>query len=132
MSDVPELVDAMLDELTPEYGRKQLTHEAWIALQRYSWPGNVRELRHAVARAVTLGGDTLGPHDFFPEGLGLRRLAELAGDIDESDPLLAPYEAMMRARWSRRSRSTDRSARRRRRSACRSRRSPTARGSTGS
>ena len=31
------------------------------------WPGNVRELRHAVARAVALGGEELGPGDFFPE-----------------------------------------------------------------
>src|SRR6185312_10581518 len=59
MSDVPELVDALLDELTPDYGRKQLSHAAWISLQKYGWPGNVRELRHAVARAVTLGGDML-------------------------------------------------------------------------
>ena len=94
LSDVPELVDALLDELTPDYGRKQLTHEAWIALQRYSWPGNVRELRHAVARAVTLGGDTLEAHDFFTDGMGPRRRADL--DLDEADPLLAPYESMMR------------------------------------
>jgi len=95
LSDVPELVDALLDELTPDYGRKQLTHEAWIALQRHSWPGNVRELRHAVARAVTLGGDTLEAHDFFTGGMGPNRRTELA-ELDDADPLLAPYESMMR------------------------------------
>lgn len=30
-------------------------------LERYSWPGNVRELRHAIARCLALGNESLAP-----------------------------------------------------------------------
>ena len=66
MSDLGELVEGMLLELAPENGHKRITSEGWEALSSYHWPGNVRELRGAVARAVALGGDELGPLDFFP------------------------------------------------------------------
>ncbi|MBS2012046.1 MAG: sigma-54-dependent Fis family transcriptional regulator [Deltaproteobacteria bacterium] len=37
-----------------------LSHEAMLALQRYSWPGNVRELEHAMEHAVVLtAGETV-------------------------------------------------------------------------
>ena len=67
MADIEELVGWMLEEHAPEYGRKRVTDAGWASLASYGWPGNVRELRHAVARAVALGGDELGPPDFFPE-----------------------------------------------------------------
>ncbi|MDB4952465.1 MAG: Sigma 54 interacting domain protein [Myxococcales bacterium] len=95
MTDVTELVQSMLDELEVEHGRRTVTDEAWRALTTYSWPGNVRELRHAVARAVALGGDELATLDFFPDhGFGRQRThgtpaPELAS--------LAPYEAMIRS-----------------------------------
>jgi DNA-binding NtrC family response regulator len=98
MSDLVELVEAMLEELAPDFGVKRMSEDGWNALASYSWPGNVRELRHAVARAVALGGDELGPADFFPD---LRRgmshssvampltLAAAKGD-------LVPYQAMIK------------------------------------
>jgi transcriptional regulator with PAS, ATPase and Fis domain len=90
MGDVHELVESMLEELAPESGRKRVNDEAWHALASYHWPGNVRELRHAVCRAVALGGEELGPFDFFPE---LRLGRRLPGTPAEA---LVPYEAMMR------------------------------------
>jgi transcriptional regulator of acetoin/glycerol metabolism len=51
----------------------------------------VRELRHAVCRAVALGGEELTPLDFFPELRFGRRGAGVA-----SAEALVPYEAMMR------------------------------------
>jgi transcriptional regulator with PAS, ATPase and Fis domain len=93
MGDVVELVTAMLDELAPELGSKQISEEGWQALQGYTWPGNVRELRHAVARAVTLGGAVLEPRDFFPNHqLRTMRLPT----TPETDPSLVPYQAMLR------------------------------------
>jgi transcriptional regulator with PAS, ATPase and Fis domain len=94
MTDLVELVEAMLGELEPEYGKKQVTEDAWQALASYGWPGNVRELRHAVARAVALGSSDLGPRDFFPNaGLGRHRTiqttpVELAA--------IAPYQLVLR------------------------------------
>ncbi len=93
LTDVVELVQGVLDELAPEFGEKLVTADGWQALTTYAWPGNVRELRHAVARAVTLGGRELGARDFFPSyqlrGLRLQTEAEV-------DPALVPYQAMMR------------------------------------
>jgi DNA-binding NtrC family response regulator len=66
MSDLGELVEGMLDDLAPEHGRKTVTADGWHALASYGWPGNIRELSKAAQRAVTLGGDELGPLDFFP------------------------------------------------------------------
>jgi DNA-binding NtrC family response regulator len=89
--DLVELVDAVLEELEPEHGRKTVSVDAWKALSEYLWPGNVRELRHAVARAVALGPAELGPHDFFPDvQFGGRRPRNAA------DGPLVPYQAMMR------------------------------------
>ncbi len=95
MGDLVELVDSMLDELAPEHGRKELADASWIALGEYAWPGNVRELRHAIARAVALGGSVLEPVDFFPE-LRLGRRRGLLGSTIPTDDPLVPYEAMLR------------------------------------
>jgi two-component system response regulator HydG len=90
LGDVGELVQAVLEELEPEHGRKQILPEAWQALTTYTWPGNVRELRHAVSRAVTLGGAELGARDFFPSHRVGSPLSEEDGDV------LVPYQAMLR------------------------------------
>jgi DNA-binding NtrC family response regulator len=67
MSDLGELVDGMLADLAPEFGKKVVAAESWQALASYGWPGNIRELFKAVQRAVALGGIELGPLDFFPD-----------------------------------------------------------------
>jgi two-component system nitrogen regulation response regulator NtrX len=54
--DIPLLADSFLREFTTAYGRKpkELTPEAYAALQSYQWPGNVRELRNLIERIVIL------------------------------------------------------------------------------
>jgi transcriptional regulator with PAS, ATPase and Fis domain len=94
MGDVVELVEHMLEGFEPEHGTKRVSEAAWKALITYNWPGNVRELRHAVARAVALGGDELQTADFFPElRLGNGRRTPLIGIEDD---VLQPYHSMMK------------------------------------
>ncbi|HEY0476020.1 MAG TPA: sigma 54-interacting transcriptional regulator [Kofleriaceae bacterium] len=98
MGDLSELVNGMLAELAPEHGPKTLSDAAWKALADNRWPGNVRELRHAVVRAVALGGDELEPEHFFPElRLGWSRALEGG---PEGEPLV-PYERVLRGAMER-------------------------------
>jgi len=98
MTDLSELVQGMLAELASEHGSKQVSDAAWKALADNRWPGNVRELRHAVVRAVALGGDVLEPEHFFPE----LRLAwsRILDEIPGSEPLV-PYERVLRGAMER-------------------------------
>jgi len=98
MTDLAELVDGMLAELEPEHGRKVVSEAAWRALAANRWPGNVRELRHAVVRAVALGGDVLEPQHFFPE----QRVAwpRVLEDAPSNEPLV-PYERVLRGAMER-------------------------------
>jgi transcriptional regulator with PAS, ATPase and Fis domain len=97
LGDVRVLVDTMLEELEVEYGHKHVTEEAWEALLAYGWPGNVRELRHAVARAVALGGDELAPHDFFPDfGAERRRDPQMTPPMPTDVEDVIKYEALLR------------------------------------
>ena len=73
MTDLGELVEGMLGDYTQEHGPKTVSSEGWNALASYHWPGNVRELRAAIARACMLGGQELGPLDFFPDVINGRR-----------------------------------------------------------
>jgi two-component system nitrogen regulation response regulator NtrX len=54
--DIALLADHFLKEFTTAYGRKpkELTPEAYRALQEYPWPGNVRELRNLMERIVIM------------------------------------------------------------------------------
>lgn len=63
--DIMVLVDYYLSQLRGEFGERSVSAAARDELLRYTWPGNVRELRHAVTRAINLGGDILLPSDFF-------------------------------------------------------------------
>ena len=96
MGDLPELVQSMLTELAPEHGEKTVSDDAWKALAENPWPGNVRELRHAVVRAVALGGDELEPEHFFPE---LRLVWPRANDHEDGP--LVPYERVLRSAMER-------------------------------
>jgi DNA-binding NtrC family response regulator len=97
MGDLPELVQSILAELAPEHGVKTVTDAAWKALADNRWAGNVRELRHAVVRAVALGGDELEAEHFFPE---LRLVWPRAQDLPEEEPLV-PYERVLRSAMER-------------------------------
>jgi len=99
MGDLVELVNGMLAEHGALQGQpaKTVSQEGWQALASYAWPGNVRELAHAVSRAIALGGDVLGPHDFFTDvrvghpgnGNGIEM-------VMHPDGRMVPYQAMMR------------------------------------
>ena len=98
MGDMVELIQGMLAELAPEHGLKTVSDAAWKALADNTWPGNVRELRHAVVRAIALGGDELEPENFFPEmRLAWPRHLE---DLPDAEPL-APYERVLRGAMER-------------------------------
>jgi DNA-binding NtrC family response regulator len=97
MGDLAELVQSMLAELVPEHGERTVSDAAWKALADNRWAGNVRELRHAVVRAVALGGDELEPEHFFPE---LRLVWPRANDLPEDEPLV-PYERVLRGAMER-------------------------------
>jgi len=60
IEDVRILADHFLREFTTAYGRKpkQLTEDAFRALEEYPWPGNVRELRNLMERIVIMNPQT--------------------------------------------------------------------------
>jgi two-component system nitrogen regulation response regulator NtrX len=60
IEDVRLLADHFLMEFTTAYGRKpkQLTEDAFRALEEYPWPGNVRELRNLMERIVIMNPQT--------------------------------------------------------------------------
>jgi len=98
MGDLAELVQGMLTELAPEHGAKMVSDAAWKALAGNAWPGNVRELRHAVVRAVALGGDELEPEHFFPE-LRFTWPQPQYGASEKEE--LVPYERVLRSAMER-------------------------------
>jgi len=61
MEDVPELVQAFLDEFNERHGRsvRGVDDDALDVLRRHRWPGNVRELRNVIERAVIVCSDDL-------------------------------------------------------------------------
>jgi len=74
--DIPLLVASFLERLAADEGgpRRELSAEAWEALQRHDWPGNVRELENAIERATTLAeGPGIGLED-LPEEVRLAGL----------------------------------------------------------
>ena len=54
--DIPDLVHALLAEMSSKHGRRIATvSEAVLnAIKNYTWPGNVRELKNVVERAFVL------------------------------------------------------------------------------
>ncbi|MEM9052833.1 MAG: sigma-54 dependent transcriptional regulator [Bacteroidota bacterium] len=56
IDDVPLLADHFLDSIAQEQGnqRKELTKDAYEALQSLNWTGNIRELRNLIERLIIL------------------------------------------------------------------------------
>lgn len=70
--DIPILVQVLLAEMAPSYGRENvyLSSAAFALLESYSWPGNVRELSNALEYAlVHSSGSEIHPQH-FPANLG--------------------------------------------------------------
>ncbi|MGE3777063.1 MAG: sigma 54-interacting transcriptional regulator, partial [Pirellulaceae bacterium] len=70
-TDIPQLVDALLQEINtefrgqePGYEHKHLSDAAKRFVHRYHWPGNVRQLRNTLVEAAVMAvGDTIGVAD---------------------------------------------------------------------
>jgi len=63
MEDLPELVQAFLEEFNDQHRRavRGVDEAALAVLRQHRWPGNVRELRNVIERAViTCPGDLIG------------------------------------------------------------------------
>jgi len=63
--DIPLLVDKFLDDIANEYGtkKKEVTEDAFKALQAYDWSGNIRELRNVTERLVIMCGESINAED---------------------------------------------------------------------
>jgi two-component system nitrogen regulation response regulator NtrX len=61
LEDVPALVAHFNHRFSHDYGKapKELSNDAWDALQSYAWPGNVRELKNTVERVVIMHAPVL-------------------------------------------------------------------------
>ena len=64
-SDVPELTQHFVDEISSLYGipPKPIDSDAMEALSAMRWSGNVRELRNVIERLIILSGDTITSDD---------------------------------------------------------------------
>jgi DNA-binding NtrC family response regulator len=68
MEDIPELVQAFVDEFNERHGRsiRGVDDDALDVLRRHRWPGNVRELRNVIERAVIVCPDDLVRAEHLP------------------------------------------------------------------
>jgi two-component system, NtrC family, response regulator len=62
-SDIPLLIERILQDEAAGGARCQLSGAAMAAMMEHSWPGNVRELKNVLKRAAALGGALLEPSD---------------------------------------------------------------------
>lgn len=98
LSDVPELVDFMLQRLAKDRGSSvtQISQDAMQVLCRYSWPGNVRELENTIQRSFVLAqGDTILKKDLPKELLDAVESGEDTPAETDSPLSLAVDEAMI-------------------------------------
>ena len=82
--DVPQLVDALLAEMSAKHDREVAgVHESILQMfNNYSWPGNVRELRNTLERAVIVcEGSVIEPRH-LPPNFGSAGLRVATGDAD--------------------------------------------------
>jgi nitrogen regulation protein NR(I) len=87
-SDVPELVDFMLQRLHKQRGSRvrRVSGDVMEILCRHTWPGNVRELENTIQRcAVVAQGDTILKKD-----LPLEILEATGADADDAGAAEAP------------------------------------------
>jgi transcriptional regulator with GAF, ATPase, and Fis domain len=69
LEDIPLLVEAFVDELSPGFNKRfdSIEKSSLDALQQYRWPGNVRELRNLVERAMIRSSGPVLHVDVVPE-----------------------------------------------------------------
>src|SRR5438876_7009399 len=88
MEDLPDLVQAFLDEVNERHGRsvRGVDEEVLDTLRRHRWPGNVRELRNVIERAVIVCPDELVRAEHLP-AFGAQ--AAPAATVTEAEVVLA-------------------------------------------
>ena len=97
MADLPLIVNATLDRLRRQSGRRvEVSAEALQLLRRYRWPGNVRELENALERAAVLADSGTIEVQHLPDSI---RGRGWPGEPIEHVPAMheAEYEAIVRA-----------------------------------
>ena len=97
MADLPLIVNASLDRLRRQSGRRvEVSDEALQLLRHYRWPGNVRELENALERAAVLADSGTIEARHLPDSI---RGRGWPGEPIEHVPALheAEYEAILRA-----------------------------------
>ncbi len=97
MADLPLIVNATLDRLRRQSGRRiEVSADALQMLRRYRWPGNVRELENALERAAVLADSGTVEVRHLPDSI---RGRGWPGEPIEHVPALheAEYEAILRA-----------------------------------
>jgi len=84
--DIPDLVHALLAEMSAKHGRKIATvSEAVVnAFRNYTWPGNVRELRNTLERAVIVCEGPVIETKHLPPGFGH---APVRPSVDDGDSI---------------------------------------------
>src|SRR6266852_4030463 len=82
--DVPDLVQALLEDMNRKHGRKVagVSEAVLNAFQNYSWPGNVRELRNALERAVIVCEGAVIETRHLPPGFGQTTVRPAVNDPD--------------------------------------------------
>jgi transcriptional regulator with PAS, ATPase and Fis domain len=82
--DIPDLVEALLSEMSAKHGRRVATvSEAVLnGFRNYSWPGNVRELRNTLERAVIVCEGPVVETRHLPPGFGQAAVRPAADDSD--------------------------------------------------
>lgn len=67
--DVFLLMEHILKELSPKFGRRHFSEEAMQILMQYEWPGNVRELKNTIENILILHRDELIEARHLPPNL---------------------------------------------------------------
>jgi DNA-binding NtrC family response regulator len=82
--DIPQLVEALLAEMSSKHGREVSTvHESVMQMfHNYNWPGNVRELRNTLERAVIVCEGSLIEARHLPPNFGSAGLRVASSDSD--------------------------------------------------
>ena len=82
--DIPDLVDALLKEMSTKHGRNvaAVSEAVLNVFQSYSWPGNVRELRNTLERAVIVCDGGIVETRHLPPGFGQTTMRTSSDDPD--------------------------------------------------
>src|SRR6266481_5892232 len=80
--DVPDLVQALLEDMNRRHGRKVagVSEAVLNAFQNYSWPGNVREMRNTLERAIIVCDGAVVETKHLPPGFGQSSLRSSTED----------------------------------------------------